>query len=64
MALKKTTTNMVPTFLAMAVMNATKELEATGADVIHLEVGQPSSPPPPAVNRALIKALDEVSTHG
>ena len=64
MALKKTTTNMVPTFLAMAVMNATKELEATGADVIHLEVGQPSSPPPPAVNRALIKALEEVSTHG
>ena len=64
MALKKTTTNMVPTFLAMAVMNATKELEATGADVIHLEVGQPSSPPPPAVKRALIKALDEVSTHG
>jgi len=64
MALKKTTTNMVPTFLAMAVMNATKELEATGADVIHLEVGQPSSPPPSAVNRALIKALDEVSTHG
>ena len=64
MALKKTTTNMVPNFLAMAVMNATKELEATGADVIHLEVGQPSSPPPPAVNRALIKALDEVSTHG
>ena len=64
MALKKTTTNRVPTFLAMAVMNATKELEATGADVIHLEVGQPSSPPPPAVNRALIKALDEVSTHG
>lgn len=64
MALKKTTTNMVPTFLAMAVMNATKDLEATGADVIHLEVGQPSSPPPSAVNRALIKALDEVSTHG
>ena len=64
MALKKTTSNMVPNFLAMAVMNATKELEATGADVIHLEVGQPSSPPPPAVNRALIKALDEVSTHG
>ena len=64
MALKKTTTNMVPTFLAMAVMNATKDLEATGADVIHLEVGQPSSPPPPAVKRALIKALDEVSTHG
>ena len=41
MALKVTTTNKVPAFLAMAVMNATRELEATGVDVIHLEVGQP-----------------------
>jgi len=64
MALKTTTTNILPAFLAMSVMNATKELEAKGADVIHLEVGQPSSPPPPAVNQALIAALDDVSTHG
>lgn len=64
MALKTTTTNILPAFLTMAVMNATKELEAQGADVIHLEVGQPSSPPPPAVNRALVTALDAVSTHG
>ena len=64
MALKVTTTNKVPAFLAMAVMNATRELEATGVDVIHLEVGQPSTPPPDAVNRALTTALGEVTTHG
>jgi aspartate/methionine/tyrosine aminotransferase len=64
MALKTTSTNKVPAFLAMAVMNATKELEAAGAEVIHLEVGQPSTPPPDAVNRALTSALSTVSTHG
>ena len=64
MALKTTTTNKVPAFLAMAVMNATKEVEATGVDVIHLEVGQPSTPPPDAVNRALADALSDLSTHG
>ena len=64
MALKTTNTNKVPAFLAMAVMNATKELEAAGAEVIHLEVGQPSTPPPDAVNRALTSALSTVSTHG
>ena len=64
MALKTTQTNKVPAFLAMAVMNATKELEAAGADVIHLEVGQPSTPPPDAVNEALAAALSSLSTHG
>ena len=64
MALKVTTTNRVPAFLAMAVMNATRELEAAGGDVIHLEVGQPSTPPPDAVNMALSNALGDVATHG
>ena len=64
MALKTTSTNRLPAFLAMSVMNATKALEAEGANVIHLEVGQPSSPPPPAVNKALNAALADVSTHG
>ena len=64
MALKVTTTNRVPSFLAMAVMNATREIEAAGGDVIHLEVGQPSTPPPDAVNLALTTALSDVATHG
>ena len=64
MPLKTTSTNSVPAFLAMAVMNASSKLEAAGADVIHLEVGQPSSPPPEAVNSALADALAQTSTHG
>jgi len=64
MPLKTTSTNSVPAFLAMAVMNASSQLEAAGAEVIHLEVGQPSSPPPESVNRALADALAQTSTHG
>ena len=64
MPLKTTSTNSVPAFLAMAVMNASSQLEAAGANVVHLEVGQPSSPPPEAVNRALTSALAKTSTHG
>lgn len=64
MALKVSSTNHIPAFLAMAMMNATKAVEATGADVIHLEVGQPSTSPPMAVKKALQTALDKVATHG
>ena len=64
MPLKTTSTNDVPTFLAMAVMNESAKLEAAGADVVHLEVGQPSTPPPPAVNEALSRALVQTATHG
>ena len=64
MPLKTTSTNSVPAFLAMAVMNASSQLEAAGANVVHLEVGQPSSPPPEAVNSALAGALAQTSTHG
>ena len=64
MPLKTTSTNDVPAFLAMAVMNEAAKLEAAGADVIHLEVGQPSTPPPVAVNEALSRALAQTATHG
>ena len=64
MALKVSTTNRIPPFLAMEMMNATRELEATGADLVHLEVGQPSTPPPPAVLRALTTSLGTTRTHG
>ncbi|MGB2028297.1 MAG: pyridoxal phosphate-dependent aminotransferase [Candidatus Puniceispirillaceae bacterium] len=64
MPLKTTSSNLIPAFLAMDVMNASSQLEAAGADVVHLEVGQPSTPPPDAVNRALVTALSQTSTHG
>ena len=64
MPLKTTSTNHIPAFLAMAMMNATREVEAQGHDVVHLEVGQPSAPPPAAVNNALAAALNKGATHG
>ena len=64
MPLKVTSTNRPSAFLAMAVLSATRELEAEGADIIHLEVGQPSTPPPPAVTDALAASLAATATHG
>jgi aspartate/methionine/tyrosine aminotransferase len=44
-------------FLAMEVMERAFALEARGVRVIHLEVGEPDFPPPPAAIEACIAAL-------
>ena len=64
MTLKIGKTNQIPAFLAMQVMQNAQKLEAAGQDVMHLEVGQPSTPPPSAVSQALAVALDDTSAHG
>ena len=64
MTLKIGKTNRIPAFLAMQVMQDAQRLESTGHDIMHLEVGQPSTPPPDAVNRALTEALGRTATHG
>ena len=64
MTLKIGKTNRIPAFIAMQVMQDAQRLEATGHDIMHLEVGQPSTPPPDAVNRALTAALGRTATHG
>ena len=48
---------LVPPFIAMDVLRAANERQATGADVIHLEVGQPGTPAPEAVREAARRAL-------
>ena len=63
MALKVSTTSRIPPFLAMEMMNATRDLEASGANLVHLEIGQPSTPPPSAVLQALSKSLGTTQTH-
>mgnify|MGYP001316990882 CR=1 FL=1 len=63
MALKVSTSNRIPPFLAMEVMNASRRLEAIGTDLVHMEIGQPSTPPPPAVLQALTKSLENSQTH-
>jgi len=64
MALKVSKSNHIPAFLAMEMMNAAKVLEATGVNLIHLEVGQPSTPPPDGVLKALTAALKSTASHG
>ncbi len=49
----------VPPFHAMAMGRAATELEARGARVLHLEVGQPSTPLPRLAAEAVHAALDE-----
>ena len=64
MSLKIGKTNRIPAFLAMQVMQDAQRLEALGHDIMHLEVGQPSTPPPEAVSQALTAALVKTATHG
>mmetsp|Transcript_27394 Transcript_27394/g.82565 ORF Transcript_27394/g.82565 Transcript_27394/m.82565 type:complete len:342 (-) Transcript_27394:22-1047(-) len=44
-------------FKVMEVLHAANTLEATGVDVLHMEVGQPSSPAPPSARDAAAAAL-------
>lgn len=44
-------------FLAMEVLERALALERTGARIIHLEIGEPDAPPPPAAVAACARAL-------
>jgi aspartate/methionine/tyrosine aminotransferase len=48
----------IPPFYVMEVMKAAAERERMAGDVLHLEVGQPSTPAPTAVRAAAHRALD------
>jgi aspartate/methionine/tyrosine aminotransferase len=48
----------IPAFIVMDVMQAAAERVASGADVIHMEVGQPGTPAPAAAIAAVKRALD------
>lgn len=49
-------------FLAMEVLERALALEAAGAKVLHLELGEPDAPPPPAAVEAARAALAEGAT--
>jgi len=49
----------VPPFMVMDVMAAAARIEASGGHVIHMEVGQPSSPAPATALAAARAALDQ-----
>jgi aspartate/methionine/tyrosine aminotransferase len=50
-------------FLAMEVMERAFALERAGTPVIHLEIGEPDFPPPPAAVEACARALRAGETH-
>lgn len=47
---------------AFDVLRRAQELEATGVDVIHLEIGQPDFPTPAHIKEAAVRALDDGHT--
>ena len=47
----------VPPFIVMDVMAAAAQLEAQGAQIVHMEVGQPAAPAPTAAREAARAAL-------
>jgi len=58
MVLKVAKRGQVPAFIVMDVMRAANERAAAGGDVLHLEVGQPSTGAPALVVEAAKAALD------
>ena len=57
MTLRKSSRGQVQPFIVMDVMREANRLEATGRDVLHLEVGQPSTGAPSGVIAAAQQAL-------
>ncbi|WP_119462331.1 pyridoxal phosphate-dependent aminotransferase [Rhodospirillaceae bacterium SYSU D60014] len=58
MVLKAAKRGSIPPFIALEVLRAANERSAAGEDVIHLEIGQPSTGAPAAVVEAAKRALD------
>src|SRR5262249_60099740 len=57
MSLRPARPGLVPPFIAMDVLRAANERQAAGAEIIHLEVGQPGSSAPEPVLEAARRAL-------
>ena len=58
MALKESRRAAIDPFIVMEVLRAANERAASGGDIIHMEVGQPSTPAPRKVLEAAKRALD------
>jgi aspartate/methionine/tyrosine aminotransferase len=57
MSLRPSRRGLVRPFIAMDVLRAANEREAAGAQIFHLEVGQPGTPAPEPVREAAQRAL-------
>lgn len=56
--MKTATRGAIPPFIALEVLRAANERSAAGADVLHLEIGQPATGAPAGVVEAAKRALD------
>ena len=59
MSLKSARRGAIPTFIAMDVLRLANERAALGEAILHLELGQPSTPAPEGVRAAARRALAE-----
>ena len=62
--LKVSKRSQFPPFMALDIMRQSTELVAQGHDIVHLEIGQPSTAAPQKVNEAMTAALRETGSHG
>ena len=53
----------IPPFYVMEILEKAHEMEAAGAHIVHLEVGEPDFETPTAVKEAACRALEEGMTH-
>ncbi|MHB8769781.1 MAG: pyridoxal phosphate-dependent aminotransferase [Syntrophales bacterium] len=53
----------IPPFIVMDVLEAAQEMERSGEDIVHLEVGEPDFDTPECIKEGCIRALREGKTH-
>ena len=58
-SMRKSARGQVDPFIVMDVMEAAAQAEAAGRHIIHMEVGQPSTPAPLGARLALAAALEQ-----
>ena len=56
-------TEEMTSFIVMDVLEKACEMESQGADIVHLEVGEPDFDAPPSVVRACCQAMRDGFTH-
>ncbi|MEO0485721.1 MAG: aminotransferase class I/II-fold pyridoxal phosphate-dependent enzyme [Pseudomonadota bacterium] len=56
--MQSSTRSAIDPFIVMDVMEAARQAEAENRHIIHMEVGQPSTPAPETARRALAQAMD------
>ncbi len=56
-------TDAITPFLVMEILEKAQQMEKKGANIIHLEVGEPDFNIPKPVSEAIIKAINQGDTH-